>query len=182
MDTAAPKGHAMLTDTAKRLGQIISFLKPTLEGKFVWNNSSECFKTIQKCFYINPLNPFSFWYTFIAIISSHLTAFWLELEQYELDSGKTFLLMLIQHTIGLAWWLNRSNPSSHVSKKYHRVGPWWWSSGQRPCLLLRRSKFESCKLLNLYKKAKINDKEAGVSPPLKKYHRVIVTELPDKRS
>ena len=44
MDTAAPKGHAMLTDTAKRLGQIISFLKPTLEGKFVWNNSSECFK------------------------------------------------------------------------------------------------------------------------------------------
>ena len=24
------------------------------------------------------------------------------------------------------------------------IGPWWWSSGQRPRLQLRRSEFESC--------------------------------------
>ena len=27
------------------------------------------------------------------------------------------------------------------------LGPWWWSRGQRPCLLLRQSEFESCWLL-----------------------------------
>ena len=46
--------------------------------------------------------------------------------------------------------------------------PWWWSSGQRPRLILRRSEFESCWLLNLYKETKINEKEAWVGQSLKK--------------
>ena len=34
----------------------------------------------------------------------------------------------------------------------------WWSSGKRPRLLLRRPEFESCWLLNLCEKTKINEK------------------------
>ena len=48
--------------------------------------------------------------------------------------------------------------------------PWRWSSGQRPCLLLRQSEFESRWLLNLFEKMKINEKEAGVGPSLKKLY------------
>ncbi len=51
-------------------------------------------------------------------------------------------------------------------------GPWWWSSGQRAPLLLRRSEFESrwlLILLLLYEKTKINEKEAGVGLFKKNY-------------
>ena len=34
-------------------------------------------------------------------------------------------------------------------------GPWWWSSGQRSCLLLQWSEFKSRWQLNLYEKTKI---------------------------
>ena len=43
-------------------------------------------------------------------------------------------------------------------------GPWWWSGGQRPDLLLQRSQFESCRILKFYiQKDKNIQKEAGVS-------------------
>ena len=32
----------------------------------------------------------------------------------------------------------------------HESGPWWWSGGQHPCLLLRWSDFESSWLLKLF--------------------------------
>ena len=37
-------------------------------------------------------------------------------------------------------------------------GPWWWSSGQRSCLLLRRSEFDSCWLLNKFSVQKDENK------------------------
>ena len=49
------------------------------------------------------------------------------------------------------------------------AGPWWWPSGQRSCLLLRRSEFESCWLLKLpLAKDKKNEKEARVGQSFKK--------------
>ena len=49
------------------------------------------------------------------------------------------------------------------------MGPWWWSSGQRACILLRRSEFESrwglqffCKIV--IEKNEYKQKEAGVVP------------------
>ena len=38
-------------------------------------------------------------------------------------------------------------------------GPWWWSSGQRSCLLLRRSEFESRWLLNKFSVRKDENKK-----------------------
>ena len=38
------------------------------------------------------------------------------------------------------------------------LGPWWWSSGQRSCLLLQRSEFESCWLLNKFSVRKDENK------------------------
>ena len=59
-----------------------------------------------------------------------------------------------------------------MSKRSH-VGPWWWSSGQRARLLLRRSEFESrwslqffCKIV--IEKHENKQKEAGVGPFLKR--------------
>ena len=54
------------------------------------------------------------------------------------------------------------------------VGPWWWSNGQHPCLLLRLSEFESCWLLNnfLFKKTKINEKRKDW-PTLKNFSMVV---------
>ena len=52
------------------------------------------------------------------------------------------------------------------------IGLWWWYSGQRSLLLLRRSEFESRWLLIfsaiVYEKTKINKKEARKGP-LKKF-------------
>ena len=59
--------------------------------------------------------------------------------------------------------------NSHISF----FGPWWWSSGQRPRLLLQRSEFESCWLLNLYEKTKMIGKEAGVGPSFKKQSHIL---------
>ena len=42
--------------------------------------------------------------------------------------------------------------------KLLREGPWWWSSGQRSCLLLWRSEFESCWLLNTFSVRKDENK------------------------
>ena len=43
--------------------------------------------------------------------------------------------------------------------------PWWWHSGQRPCLLLWWSEFEShCWLLLCLEKTKINEEEARLGP------------------
>ena len=50
------------------------------------------------------------------------------------------------------------------------LGPRRLSGGQRSCLLLWRSEFKSCSLLNWYEETEINKKEAGVGPfPQKKF-------------
>ena len=53
---------------------------------------------------------------------------------------------------------------SYAGSNSMQEGPRWWSSGQRPCLLLQRSEFESCWLLNLCEKTNIIEKEATVGP------------------
>ena len=57
------------------------------------------------------------------------------------------------------------------------VGPWWWSSGQRSCLLLRRSEFESCWLLNKFSVRKDeNKRKRGRGWPIfKKKERLTVS-------
>ena len=60
-----------------------------------------------------------------------------------------------------------------LSKVITVIGPWWWSSGQRSRLMLRRSEFESRWLLNfsvivLYEKTKINEKRPGLAQLKKK--------------
>ena len=52
-----------------------------------------------------------------------------------------------------------------IKKECSNCRPLWWSSGQRPCLLLQRTEFESHWLLKIYVlKSKTNKTEAGVGP------------------
>ena len=60
------------------------------------------------------------------------------------------------------------------TNNYVVVGPWWWSSGQRACLLLRRSEFESrwglqffCKIV-IEKNKNKNKKRPGLAHFFKK--------------
>ena len=81
-------------------------------------------------------------------------------------------------------------PYGHIANskngqiKRHCFGPWWWSSGQRARLLLRRSEFESrWDLQNfsvkfLLKRTKIKQKEAGVAHFLKRHCTRIKTNWP----
>ena len=51
--------------------------------------------------------------------------------------------------------------------------PWWWSSGQRSCLLLRRSEFESCWLLrfSVRKDENKRKKRLGLAPLKKRLEK-----------
>ena len=71
--------------------------------------------------------------------------------------------------------MSHSRAPSHAKEvakiifdKHVSPGRWWWSSGQRSRLLLRRSEFESRWLLKIVyfcaKKIKISEKEAGAGP------------------
>ena len=50
------------------------------------------------------------------------------------------------------WYIEFSWKHAHcvIINNWNWNGPWWWSSGQHTCLLLRRSKFESCWLLQFF--------------------------------
>ena len=69
---------------------------------------------------------------------------------------------LVQLYYGFKWW------ERHVISFYLMPlhWPWWWSasSPSTPTIWVRFPRW----LLNLYKKTKINEKEAGVGPSLKK--------------
>ena len=61
---------------------------------------------------------------------------------------------------------------AHLKSRVLRLkkeGPWWWSCGHRACLLLRRSKLESCGSLQFFysivaEKNKKKQKQAWVGP------------------
>ena len=77
--------------------------------------------------------------------------------------------LIWENSVDKCPWGGRNSPTTQ-----NVFGPWWWSSGQHACLLLRRSKFESrwCSqffpVKFLLQKTKNKQKEAGVGP-LKAY-------------
>ena len=59
---------------------------------------------------------------------------------------------------------------------YHVYGPWWWSSGQRFCLLLRRSEFKSWWRLHKFSVRKDENKwKRGTGWPIfkKKLNQIV---------
>ena len=65
-------------------------------------------------------------------------------------------LVILQQAF--AFRMLKTTESLKVAQKQ---GKWWWSNGQRPRPLLQRSEFESCWLLNLHEKTKINERGLG---------------------
>ena len=68
-------------------------------------------------------------------------------------------------------------PGSAAKVNSILLWPWWRSRGQPPRFLLRQSKIESCWLLNLCEKTKINEKEAGIGPSFKKPYVFILNNF-----
>ena len=70
--------------------------------------------------------------------------------------------------VSISLWVAAQIPDRaccFITKKKITLRPWWWSSGQHPCLFLWRSQFNSCKLLKISaRKDKINEKEVWAGP------------------
>ena len=44
------------------------------------------------------------------------------------------------YSVHVEWYCMKKNDT----RKHISAWPWWWSSGQGPCILPRQSEFESC--------------------------------------